>query len=161
MAGTFGFDAYAYWSVDPAAPYGVPWGSLGAFSYSPVIARLCAPFAAGAVLAVRWLWTAILVGTAIWLGGRPVRPILSVFAFPPVALELYHGNIHLLLAAAIALGFRYPWTLVVRAAHEGDPGRGAGLVRRAPRVETRCSSRSGVTGVVVAVSLLLDPAAWR
>ena len=38
-----------------------------------------------------------------------------MFAFPPVALELYHGNIHLLMAAAIALGFRYPaaWSFVL------------------------------------------------
>ena len=35
---------------------------------------------------------------------------LWLFAFPPVALELYHGNVHLLIAAAIALGFSYPWT---------------------------------------------------
>jgi hypothetical protein len=47
-------------------------------------------------------WAAILVATAIWLGGRPVRPILAVFASPQVALEVYHGNVHLLMAAAIA-----------------------------------------------------------
>ena len=60
-------------------------------------------------------WTTILFGTAVWLGGRSVRSILAVLAFPPVALELYHGNVHLLMAAAIALGFRYPaaWAFIV------------------------------------------------
>ena len=38
--GTFGFDAYAYWSVDPHAPYGATAGALGAFTYSPPIAWL-------------------------------------------------------------------------------------------------------------------------
>ncbi len=38
--GTFGFDAYAYWRVDPGDPYGATAGGLGAFTYTPVIARL-------------------------------------------------------------------------------------------------------------------------
>ncbi len=37
-AQTFGFDAYAYWAVDPAEPYGRTAGALGAFTYSPPIA---------------------------------------------------------------------------------------------------------------------------
>ena len=45
----------------------------------------------------------------LWLGRRGVR-VIWLLALPPVALEIYHGNIHLWIAAAIALGFRYPWT---------------------------------------------------
>jgi hypothetical protein len=159
-AGTFGFDAYSYWSVDQTDPYGVPWGVMGAFPYTPVMVRLCAPFAALPWWQFLWLWTAILVGTAIWLGGRPVRPILSVFAFPPVALELYHGNIHLLLAAAIALGFRYPWTWSFVLLTKVTPGVGLAwfVVRREWKP---LFVALGVTGVVVAISLLLDPVAWR
>ena len=37
-----------------------------------------------------------------------LRPDLTLLAFPPVAIELYHGNIHLLIAVAIVLGFRFP-----------------------------------------------------
>src|SRR5262245_16572028 len=44
VAGTFGFDAFAYWSVDPDAPYTTGVGGLGAFNYTPPIARLFAPF---------------------------------------------------------------------------------------------------------------------
>ena len=73
-AGTFGFDAYAYWAVDPADPYAATAGALGAFTYSPVIAGLFAPFGLLPFWQFLWLWTAVLVGTAIWLGGRPVRP---------------------------------------------------------------------------------------
>ncbi len=43
-AGTFGFDAYAYWAVDPTQPYAATAGALGAFTYSPAIALAFAPF---------------------------------------------------------------------------------------------------------------------
>ncbi len=158
-AGTMGFDAYSYWSVDQADPYGVPWGVMGAFPYSPPIVRLCAPFAALPFWQFLWLWTALLVGTAIWLGGRPVRPILSVFAFPPVALELYHGNIHLLIAAAIALGFRYPWTWSFVLLTKVTPG--VGLAWFAVRREWRpLLIALGVTAAIVGISYVLDPKAW-
>jgi hypothetical protein len=159
-AGTFGFDAYAYWSVDQADPYGVPWGVLGAFSYTPVIARLCAPFALLPFWQFDWLWTGLLVGTAIWLGGRRPLAILAVFAFPPVALELYHGNIHLLLAAAIALGFRYPWTWSFVLLTKVTPGVGLAwfVVRREWRP---LAVALAVTGVIAGISFVLDPTAWR
>ena len=93
----------------PADPYQVGVGGLGAFNYTPPIARLFGPFGALEWPTFLWLWLALLIGNIIWLGGRGVR-IIWLLAFPPVALELYHGNIHLWIAAAIALGFRYPWT---------------------------------------------------
>ena len=109
VAGTMGFDAFAYWSVDASDPYQTGVGGLGAFNYTPPIAWLFGPFGALEWLTFLWLWLALLVGNVIWLGGRGVR-VFWLLAFPPVALELYHGNIHLWIAAAIALGFRYPWT---------------------------------------------------
>jgi hypothetical protein len=159
-SGTFGFDAYAYWAVDPRDPYSATAGALGAFTYSPVIAWAFASFGALPFWQFLWLWTAVLVGTAIWLGGRPVRPILSVFAFPPVALELYHGNVHLLMAAAIALGFRYPWTWSFVLLTKVTPG--VGLAWFAVRREWRSLAIAlGVTGVLAGVSLAIDPAAWQ
>ena len=106
---SFGFDAFAYWSVAAGDPYTVPLGSLGSFNYSPP-----AVFVADSFGSIDWwmfaaLWTALLVGTIVWLGGSFVW-VMAAFAFPPVALEVYHGNIHLLLAAAVVLGFRHPWT---------------------------------------------------
>ena len=131
-AGTFGFDAYAYWSVDLADPYAVPAGTFGAFTYSPVIARLFAPFGQLPWPTFLWLWTASWSRRSIWLGWRSA---LIVLAFPPVALELYHGNVHLLMAAAIALGFRYPaaWSFILLT--KVTPG--IGLVWFAVRREWR------------------------
>jgi hypothetical protein len=159
-AGTFGFAAYAYWAVDPRDPYQETAGALGAFTYSPVMAWVFAPFGQLPFWQFLWLWTALLVGTAIWLGGRPVRPILGVFAFPAVALELYHGNIHLLLAAAIALGFRYPaaWAFVLLT--KVTPG--VGLAWFAVRREWRALAIAlVVTAIPVGISLAVDPSAWQ
>jgi glycosyl transferase family 87 len=155
-AGTFGFDAYAYWSLDLANPYVVPAGTFGAFTYTPVIARLFAPFGLLSWPAFVWLWSALLVGTVGWLGWRSA---LIVLAFPPVALELYHGNVHLLMAAAIALGFRYPvaWSFVLLT--KVTPG--VGLVWFAVRREWRpLAVALGFTAALVVASLLIDGRLW-
>ena len=156
-AGTVGFDAFAYWSVDLAHPYARVAGQLGAFPYTPVAARLFAPAAALPWPAFWWLWTAALIGTVIWLGWRQA---LLVLAFPPVALELYHGNVHLLIAAAIALGIRYPaaWAFVLLT--KGTPG--IGLVWFAARREWRSLGIAlGVTAALVVISLVIDGRLWR
>jgi hypothetical protein len=159
-SGTFGFDAFAYWSLNLADPYARTAGALGAFTYSPVIARLFAPFGALAFWQFLLLWDALLVGTAIWLGLGSLRSVLAIFAFPAVALELYHGNVHLLIAAAIWLGFRYPaaWSFVLLT--KVTPG--VGLVWFAIRREWRSLAIAlGVTAALVAVSLVIDGRLWE
>lgn len=157
VSGTFGFDAYAYWHLDPAAPYSQSAGGLGAFTYTPVIARLFAPFGALSWLSFLWLWSAVLVATVVWLGWRSS---LVVLAFPPVALELYHGNVHLLIAAAIVLGFRWPATWAFVILTKVTPG--VGLIWFAARREwRRLGIALGATGALVAVSLLVDSSLWR
>ena len=125
-----------------------------------MIAVLFAPFGLLPYWQFLWLWTAGLVGTAIWLGGRPVRPILAVFAFPPVALELYHGNIHLLMAAAIALGFRYPaaWSFVLLTKVTPGVGLAWFLFRREWRP---LAIALGVTAALAGISFVANPAAWQ
>jgi Glycosyltransferase family 87 len=165
IARTVGFDAFAYWSFPRADPYYLPEGHLGSFVYSPVIARLFAPFAALTWQQFFVLWTALLVGTAVWLGGWRGRGWhrygwLVVLAFPPVAVELYHGNIELLIAAAIALGFRYPvaWAFVLVS--KVTPG--VGLIWFLVRREWRSLAIAvGVTLAIVAASVALDSQLWR
>src|SRR5215218_7627685 len=157
QAKTVGFDAFAYWSVNIRDPYATHIGGLGSFLYTPVLARLFAPASNLDWPTFLWLWLASLLATAIWLGGR--RRWLWVLALPPVALELYHGNIHLLMAAAIALGFRYPatWAFVLLA--KVTPG--IGLLWFAVRREWRnLAIALGVTAAIVAVSLIVDGEVW-
>jgi hypothetical protein len=154
--GHVGADAWAYWLVDPSAPYALPNGLYGAFLYPPPAVRLFAPAALLSWPQFWLVWTGILVATAIWLGGRRW---LWVLAFPPVALELYYGNVNLLIAAAIALGFRYPaaWSFVLLT--KVTPG--IGLLWFAVRREWRSLAVAlGVTAVIVAVSLAIDLPLW-
>lgn len=163
--GTVGFDAYAYWRIDLSDPYAGAVGGLGSFVYSPVIARVFAPFSALSWNAFFVLWSGLLLGTAIWLGGWRDggwrrTGYLYVLAFPPVAVELYHGNVDLLIAAAIALGFRYPatWSFVVLT--KVTPA--IGLLWFAVRREWRpLAIALGTTAVIVVISLLIDADLWR
>jgi hypothetical protein len=153
---TFGFDALSYWVYSIDDPYKILHGTMGSFVYSPVAARLFQLDSLLPFWQFVWLWTAVLVGTAVWLGGRRW---LWVLAFPPVAFELYHGNIHLLIAAAIALGFRYPaaWAFVLLT--KVTPG--VGLVWFLMRREWRnLGIALGVTAALVAVSLAFDFRLW-
>jgi hypothetical protein len=151
-----GYDAFAYWNVDLAQPYAVPLGGLGSFPYPPPAALVASFFGVLPFWVFLWLWLALLVGTAFFLGGRWA---LVVLAFPPVALELYHANIHLLLAAAIVLGFRHPWTwsfvLLTKASC------GVGLLWFVVRREWRSLAIAlGSTAVLVALSVLVVPQLW-
>ena len=151
-----GFDAFAYWAVDMSDPYRRLAGALGAFTYSPVAARAFAPAALLEWWQFLWLWLAVLAATCAWLGWRSIS---SVLAFPPVALDLYHGNVDLLLAAAIALGFRYPaaWALVLLT--KVTPG--VGLLWFLIRREWRSLGVAlGITAVLVAVSVAVDGPLW-
>ena len=157
QAGTFGFDAFAYWNLDIDHPYAESAGYFGAFTYTPVAARLFSPAANLPWLSFLWLWLAIQIATVAWLGWRSA---LLVLAFPPVAVEIYHGNIHLLMAAAIALGFRYPaaWAFIILT--KVTPG--IGLLWFAVRREWRSLGIAlGVTAALAAVSLAVDLRLWQ
>jgi hypothetical protein len=153
---TVGFDAWAYWSVELPHPYLVPLGSLGSFLYSPVIAQLFDLFGAVPWWVFLWLWIGAMLAAVIWLGGRWT---LALLAFPPVALELYHGNIHVFMAVALALGFVHPWAwsfvLLTKATS------GVGLLWFVVRREWRqLGIALGVTAAIAAISFLIAPALW-
>jgi hypothetical protein len=74
-------------------------------------------------------------------------------------LEMWGGNVHLLLALAIVVGFRYPaaWAFVLLT--KVTPG--VGLLWFAVRREWRSLAVAvGVTALIAAGSWLVDPAAW-
>lgn len=154
--GTFAFDVAAYWSVDPADPYHARVGDFAFFAYSPAAALILAPFTLLPFLAFAMIWYWLLLTALFWLGRRDV---LVLLAFPPVAIELYHGNIHLLMAAAIVLGFRYPpvWAFVLLT--KVSPG--IGLLWFAARREWRALGLAlGATAAITLVTLVLMPNQW-
>ena len=157
---SFGYDAFSYWSIDLNDVYARTLGNnfaLGAFRYAPPIALLFAPLGALPWWLFLWLWEALMVACLLFLGRRW---FLVLMALPPVALELYHGNVHLLMAAAIALGFSQPWTWAFVILTKVTPG--VGLLWFAVRREWRSLAIAlGATAAVSAATAVLAPGLWR
>jgi hypothetical protein len=113
--GGHGHDTFSYWRV-PHGPElysgSADPGGQGVYRYSPVIAQVLAPFWILPWEAFRLLWFLLGLACLVWLAGRWS---LLLLALPPVWFELYTGNIHLPMAAAIALGFRFPaaWSFLL------------------------------------------------
>ncbi len=161
-ARTVGLDAYAYWSLDLRDLYGRAQGAVlgpGAFRYSPFVAQLFAPFGTLPWGSFLLLYEAALLATIVWLAGRRWTRTLAILAFPPVALELYYGNVHLLLAAATVLGFRHPWTWAFVLLTKVTPG--IGLIWFAVRREWRpLAVALGTAAGLALASCALAPHLW-
>ena len=157
---SLGYDAFSYWSIDMNDLYGRAISSnfaVGAFRYAPPIAFLFAPLGLLPWWLFLLLWGAVMVATILWLGGRWA---LVLLALPPVALELQLGNVHLLMAAAIALGFRHPWTWAFVILTKVTPG--VGLLWFAVRREWRSLAIALVATVAVSLaSAIVAPHYWR
>ena len=152
------YDTYAYWSVDPKAPYHFDFSpdQYGAFRYSPAIAQLFALFhlLPWPVFAIGWL--AFLALVLAWLGRRWT---LALLVFFPIVWDAYLGNIEILLAAAMVVGFRKPaaWSFVLLT--KVTPG--IGLLWFVVRREWRnLAIALGATAVIVGVSLAIAPGLW-
>jgi len=156
---SFGYDAFAYWSLDFDDLYGRTMSSnfaLGSFRYGPPIAFLFGPLGTLPWWLFLWLWQAVMLATIAWLGGRWW---LVLLALPPVALELYHGNVHLLIAAAVALGFRHPWTWSFVILSKVTPG--IGVLWFAFRREWRSLAIClGATALVSIATAIVAPHYW-
>jgi hypothetical protein len=149
-------DAHAYWAVDLADPYGRPVATQDAFTYPPpaaiafsILGRLpFEVFEAG--------WT-LLIGLALlWLTG----PFALLFlVIPVVASDLYLGNIHVLLAAAIVGTLRWPALWAVPLLTKSTVG--IGLLWYVVRGEwRRLVVAMATTLAFVAASWLIAPGLW-
>ena len=152
------YDAYAYWAVNPAAPYHFDFSpdQYGAFRYSPAVAQLFSLFhlLPWPVFAIGWI--AFLALVVAWLGRRWS---LAILVFFPIVWDAYLGNIEILLAAAIVLGFRKPaaWSFVLLT--KVTPG--IGLLWFVARREWRnLAIALGATALVVGVSFAIAPGLW-
>jgi hypothetical protein len=75
-------------------------------------------------------------------------------------MEVAGGNVSLLLAAAIVLGFRWPWTWSIVLLTKITPG--IGLLWFAVRREWRALAIAlGATVLIAAVSSVVAPQQWR
>ncbi|MEW6225161.1 MAG: glycosyltransferase 87 family protein [Chloroflexota bacterium] len=160
-------DEHAYWLAarrlvdglplyDPAATSVTPY----AYWYPPVVAQVLVPVAL--VLPELWFtgaWTVLMLGCLWWLGGRNVLVALALVAFPPVAVEFWFRNIHLVLAALLVLSTRRAWLVPVGAAIKLSPGLGLAWLAAAGRWRDTFVA-AGVGLVILAASVVISPAAW-
>jgi len=93
----------------------------------------------------------------LWMSGRSWYWVLPL---PPVLFDIIVGNVHILYAAAIVLGFRFPWTWSLMLLTKVTPG--IGLLWFAVRREWRALAIAlAVTAAIVALSWLMVPDLWR
>ncbi len=151
-----GQEAFCYWLPDLADPYPrSDWTHAVAYVYSPAFLQGLAVLKALPWKAFLAVWTGLLLLAIRYLVG----PRLWAVAIPLAALELLGGNIHLLLAAAIVAGFRWPglWASVLLT--KVTPG--VGLIWFAVRREWRSLGVAvGATAAIVAVPWAAAPGAW-
>ena len=151
-----GFDAYAYWSVDAFHPYEAALGTIGSFTYSPAFALVASPAHLLPFGLFYFLWGSFLIVNLVWLTGRMT---LVWLVFLPVPLELYHGNVHILLATVCVLGFEYPALWSIGLLTKVTPG--VSLLWFVVRREWRSLAWAlGATAAISAVSFAVAPGAW-
>ena len=149
-------DAHAYWTVDLANPYSRPVATQDAFTYTPPAALF---FSVLGRLPFEWFqagWTLLIGFALLWLTG-PFA--LAFLVLPVVASDLYLGNIHVLLAAAIVGSLRYPalWAIPLLT----KPSVGLGLLWYLVRGEWRKLAMAlGATVLLAALAFVIAPDLW-
>ena len=151
-------DMHTYWATGAGFGYAEsnPY-VIGAYLYAPAFAQFISPLT---WLPWPWfaaLWTAAISAVYIWLVGRWAFPLVLTGA---VALELYLGQIDILIAAAIVIGFRFPAVWAFPLLTKVAPG--IGLLWFAVRREWRnLAIALAATGAVAAASALVAPSLWH
>jgi Glycosyltransferase family 87 len=154
-----GQDARCYYQATLADPYlHSEWNDPIAYVYSPAFLQLVSPLTALPWQAFMAVWTAILLLAVRFLTGP--RLLAAGLLFPFTAMEVAGGNVSLLLAVAIVIGFRWPWAWSIVLLTKITPG--VGLLWFAVRGEWRhLAIALGATAAIIAVSAFMLPQQWR
>ena len=151
-------DMHTYWLTRTGIDYaGSNPYAIGAYLYAPAFAQAISP-----LVQLPWpwfaaLWTALSAAAYVWLAGRWSFPLLFTAA---VALELYLGQIDILIATAIVVGFRYPAVWAFPLLTKVAPG--IGLLWFVFRREWRNLAIAAAATVAIAgVSAVLAPSLWH
>jgi hypothetical protein len=158
--GIFFRDALAYWRPDFSDLYGGrEVGVPSTYLYSPAFAHLMwlpglLPWPVFAAL-----FSALNLIALTWMVGPVLAALLLVIPFSPVIDEVSTGNIHLLLAAGIVIGFRYPGAWAIHLLTKVTPG--VGILFFAGRRQWRLLATAlGATAAVAVISFVIAPSAW-
>ena len=162
--GAGGGDLIAYWTagahvLSGAPVYGAGVGGYAAYLYPPPLAQVFAlpsllPFPAAV-----WLWRAVVLLCLRVAVGSWRRAGIAMLVWPPVIAELDAGNVHLVMAAAVAMMIRGDGTWLVPAALT----KFASLA--AIPIAVRDDPRGLLKGIAIAagimlVSFAITPSMW-
>jgi hypothetical protein len=150
-------DARAYWLADPSAlyPTGDDWRVTG-YVYSPAFELVAGIGRTIPLETFVAIWRAILLVVLVYLAGPFTAPLLITV---PVASEINGGNVQLLLALAIVLGFRWPATWAFVILSKVTPG--IGLLWFVLRRQWRhVAIALGVTAAITVVTAVIWPDRW-
>jgi hypothetical protein len=149
-------DAHAYWAVNPADPYTRPIATPDAFTYPPPAALFFSILGRLPFEIFQAAWTLLIGFALLWLTGPWA---LLFMVIPVVASDLYLGNIHVLLGAAVVLSFRWPaaWAVPLLT----KPTCGVGLLWFVARGEwRRLATALVVTALIAALTAVIAPDLW-
>ncbi len=162
--GSGGIDTLAYWTagsriLNGGELYGSGVGQMAAFLYPPLFAQAISAFSLLPFPVAVWMWRGVeLLCLRVAVGSWRACGIV-ILIFPPVLAELHAGNVHLVIAAAVACAIRgegrllVPTVLTKFACLAALP---AGLCRD-PR---GIALGTMVAGLAVSCSVAVAPALW-
>lgn len=153
-------DARAYWRLELDGLYAR--GQVGgedAYLYSPAFAQVFTPLTLLPWTVFGGLWAAINLAALTWMAGPVIGALLLVIPGSPVIDEVGTGNIHLLIAAAIVIGFRWPGAWAFNLLTKVGPGVGAVWFLGARRWRDFAVA-AAVTLAISAASFVLGPGLW-
>ena len=159
-AGAHAGDAHAYWAADLTDPYTTGVNEQDAYLYAPAFLLAIEPLRL-LPWELFWVaWTVMNLAVLAWVVG-PVLAVIVLLPGPysPVWVNLWYGNIAILMAAALVLVFRSPgaWSFLILT--KVTPG--VGIAWFAARREWRYVRNAVlITLAVVAISFLITPQAW-
>jgi glycosyl transferase family 87 len=152
------FDQWAYWSTRFGMDYSLAHpGESGAYLYSPAFAQLIRPLTVLPLTVFMAVWTVLIAAVFYWLAGWRA---FFVGLLAPVAMSISIGQLDVLMAAVIVLGFRWPAVWLLPFITKLTPG--IGVLWYAARGEWRSLGIAlGATAAVVGMSMALAPQAWQ
>lgn len=151
-------DVAWYWAADPHNLYPHPeLAEHNGYNYSPAFEYVVAWGRNLNFDVFTGIWRLALIASLVYLAGP-----FTVFALMtvPVASEINAGNIQILLALAVVLGFRWSATWAFVLLTKVSPG--IGLLWFALRRQWRMLGIAlAVTALIAGISLVQNPDAWR
>ena len=160
VIGAHAGDAHAYWAADLFDPYTTAVNQEDAYLYSPAFLLAIGPLKLLPWPAFFAVFTALNVVVLAWMVGPVVAAlVLLPIGFSPVFVDLWYGNIGILMGAALVLAFRHPaaWSFLLLTKITPGVGLAWFVARREWRYVMQASL---ITLGIVAISFVIAPGTW-